>query len=101
MFMSNCTKEEVAAIVAGLDNNKASDIAIPILKQCSLLILDHLVKFFNFFLETGLFPAILKTGSITPVFKKGDSRYLDNYRPVSTLPVFGKNFGKNNLWTFI
>ena len=37
----------------------------------------------------GTFPTILKSGMITPTFKKGDLRYFDNYRPVSKLPVFG------------
>ena len=27
---------------------------------------------------------------ITPIFKKGDWRYFDSYRPVFTLPVVGK-----------
>ena len=50
----------------------------------------HLAGFFNWFLENGIFPKILKLGTISPIFKKGDPRYLDNYRPVSTLPIFGK-----------
>ena len=40
---------------------------------------------------------------MTPIFKKGDSRYLDNYRPVSTLPLFGKILEKliyNRLYSF-
>ena len=52
----------------------------------------------------GIFPTILKSGMITPVFKKGDSRYFDNYRPVSTLPVFGKILDKlmyNRLYNFL
>ena len=41
---------------------------------------------------------------ITPIFKKGDSRYFDNYRPVSTLPVFGKILEKlmyTRLYSFL
>ena len=51
-----------------------------------------------------MFPKVLKLRSITPVFKKGDSRFFDNYRPVSTLPIFGKIFEKviyNRLYDFL
>ena len=65
--------------------------------------MEPLFKFFNYFLSNGIFPNILKKGSVTPVFKKGDTRYLDNYRPVSTLPLFGKILEKliyNRLYSF-
>ena len=40
---------------------------------------------------------------MTPIFKKGDSRYLDNYRHVSTLPLFRGILEKliyNRLYSF-
>ena len=43
---------------------------------------------------SGTFPDILKIGKITPVFKKGDPKLLDNYRPVSIIPILGKIFEK-------
>ena len=42
----------------------------------------------------GTFPSILKLGKITPVYKKYDEQLLENYRPISTLPIFGKIFEK-------
>ena len=104
MYMQSCTIEEVAEVVAGLENNKASDIPIPLLKKCSLVIIYHLYRFFDFFLTQGIFPDILKKGSISPIYKKGDSRYLDNYQPVSTLPLFGKILEKlmyTRLYSFL
>ena len=50
-----------------------------------------------------MFPGVLKRRCITPIFKKGDSRYFDNYRPVSTLPIFIKIYKKllyNKLYCF-
>ena len=55
-------------------------------------------------MEAGIFPSILKVGKITPVFKKGDSQMLDNYRPISLLPIFGKILEKiiySRLYSFL
>ena len=104
MFMYDIDEDELSEIIQNLDNGKASDISIPILKKCSRYILGHLGRFFNNFMKNGIFPGILKRGLITPIYKKEDPRYLDNYRPVSTLPIFGKIYEKliyNRLYSFL
>ena len=45
-------------------------------------------------MSRGIFPDILKVGKITPIYKKDNPELLENYRPVSTLPIFGKIFEK-------
>ena len=42
----------------------------------------------------GIFPDVLKIGKITPIYKKDDKELFENYRPVSTLPIFGNIFEK-------
>ena len=104
VLLSHCDETELVDIIKEFDNNKANDININVLKSCSKLIVGHLVNFFNKLLDMGIFPTILKSGMITPIFKKGDSRYLDNYRPVSTQPVFGEILAKlmyNRLYSFL
>ena len=54
----------------------------------------HLVKIFNQCLHQGIFPDELKVGRLTPIYKKDDECSLENYKPVSTLPIFGKIFEK-------
>ena len=47
---------------------------------------------------------VFKTGKKTPVFKKGNKECIENYRPVSILPVFGKVFEKilyKQLYSFL
>ena len=89
MFFNTCTAYEISEIVKELENGKASDIPIIVIKKCSTIITEHICGFMNNFIEIGIFPDIL-----TPIFKKGDSRFLDNYRPVSTLPIFCKIYEK-------
>ena len=38
------------------------------------------------------FPAKLKLADITPIFKKLENVLVENYRPVSILPVVSKGF---------
>ena len=104
IFLSPTSPCELVEIVEGLENDKASDISIFILKKCFKNIAGCLSGFFNRFMETGQFPDILKVGKITPIFKKGDPQLLDNYRPVSVIPIFAKIFEKvlySRLYSFL
>ena len=104
IYLSPTTAGEVEEIIQNFESDKASDISISILKKCSKYILGHLSGFLNKFMENGYFPVILKTGKITPIFKKGDPQQLDNYRPVSVIPIFSKIFEKviySRLYSFL
>jgi hypothetical protein len=49
---------------------------------------------FNLSISTGEFPTDLKKAVVIPVFKKGDPKKLENYRPISLLSTFSKLFEK-------
>ena len=44
----------------------------------------------NLDFETGIFPDILKTAKVIPIFKKGDQQDCNNYRAISLLSNIGK-----------
>ena len=73
-----------------MHNGKSSDIPIHVVKRSSKVIAPYLVKIFNSSMRDGEFPNELKIGRISPIYKKDNEELLENYRPVSTLPVFGK-----------
>ena len=55
-------------------------------------------------MQKAIFPNMLKVAQVTPIYKKGDSQLLENYRPVSMLPIFGKLFEKiiySRLYSFL
>ena len=41
-------------------------------------------------LLTGIFPDLLKITKVKPLFKRGDTAQLNNYRPISLLPTISK-----------
>ena len=45
---------------------------------------------FNASLETGTFLEQLKIAKVIPIHKKGNTRNINNYRPIALLSVFSK-----------
>ena len=94
IFMEDCTSTEILDIITELENGKSSDIPINVIKSGKENVSPILCKLYNSSMRDGVFPDILKTGKITPVYKKGNRENIENYRPISTLPIFGKIFEK-------
>ena len=94
IFLEECTVYEITEIINNLQNGKSSDFPIRVIKSLSHILAPVLTSQFNNLMAEGTFPSILKTGKITPVFKKDNEQLLENYRPISTLPIFGKIFEK-------
>src|SRR5215469_15293058 len=57
---------------------------------------DELVKpltmIFNKSLQEGIVPKDFRMANITPIFKKGDRKMPNNYRPISLTSIVGKIF---------
>ena len=94
IFLEECTPTEIARIIQDLESGKSSDIPIMLIKASKNIISYTVSRLYNDCIELGTFPDILKISRITPIFKKGNKELLENYRPVSTLPIFGKIFEK-------
>ena len=104
LFFYDCDQEEISEIISNLKNGKASDFPIRVIKQLSSVLSPALAVQFNRLISQGLFPSVLKLGKITPIYKKDNEELLENYRPVSTLPIFGKIFEKiiyKRLYSFL
>ena len=63
-----------------------------LIKQISNEISPILLHLFNRAFYEGIFPDILKIAKIIPVYIKCNRLKPKNYRPISLLPQFSKNF---------
>ena len=55
---------------------------------------EPLTTIYNQCITQGVFPKLLKLAKVLPIYKKGDSHSLGNYRPISLLPAISKIFEK-------
>ena len=87
--------DDIAKIIQKLDPNKAHGhdmISIRMLKICDNSTYKPLQLIFRSCIENGKFPSEWKKANVVPVHKKGNKQILENYRPVSLLPICGKIF---------
>ena len=60
------------------------------LKLAAPIIAPSIAKLINYSFNTASFPQRWKTAKVFALFKGGDSEDLNNYRPISVLPVLSK-----------
>ena len=82
---------EIEKIVKSLKtkNSYGYDVSTRILKISAPL--NYIC---NKSIRSGIFPSRLKYSMVKPIFKKGDSTNMINYRPISLLTSFSKVFEK-------
>ena len=89
------TEEDVLKKLSGLDERKATGpdmIPAKLLKIVAPAISTSLTKLFNYSLSQGVFPLEWKQANVMPVPKSGDRHMVNNYRPISVIPVIAKVF---------
>ena len=82
-------------MIDNLENKNSSGhdgISNKLLKTIKGDISQSLTIIINQMLTTGIFPDDFKLSKVIPLFKKGDSSLLINYRPISLLPTISKIF---------
>ena len=96
----------IAKIISHLDPNKAHGhgmVSIRMIKLCENSICKPISVVFNDCLNEGKFPHEWKKANVVPVHKKGNKQSLENYRPISLLPICSKIFERfiyNEMFSF-
>ena len=84
-FLIIVTYSTEVSNIFSLNQNKSNgpnSIPIKILKVLNKDISDQLAILFNQTFSSGIFPSILKTSKIIPIYKKGSKLECSNYRPI-------------------
>ena len=88
------TQQSILDIIKSLNDNKAhgpENISGRMFKLCGDKITLPLSIIFVNIINTVIFPT-WKSGNVTPIHEKDSKRVINNYRPISLLPLFAKIF---------
>ena len=83
----------ICDIVKAMDSKTSVDIdgiSINLLKFILNSVSVPLAHIFDLSLKNGIFPNKLKSSRVVPVFKSGDRKICDNYRPISLVSSIAK-----------
>lgn len=95
MFLKPVSLTELCNISKQIKNKHSSgidEVPTSIVKVSIPEIPEVLCHLINNSFKYGIFPDQLKMALIKPLYKKGDPRLMENYRPISLLPSFSKLF---------
>ena len=101
------TEDLTLDLLSKLDTNKSTGIdgiSATHLKSAKNEIAPYITKLINMSFQSGVFPDEWKSSKICPLFKKGETSFICNYRPIAILPVVSKLIEKvahKQLYTFL
>ena len=91
-------KEKVSKFLSNIDINKATGIDMigpRLLKLAAPFIADEITFICNHSITNSVFPSKWKEAKVTPLHKNGPHEEVNNYRPISILPVLSKVLEKH------
>ena len=91
-----CTGDEILKVVKTIKSNSActDGINLKTFKSVMFYLMSCLVHIINLSLQTGILPDALKRAKVIPLHKGGSKLEIENYTPISILPLFSKIFEK-------
>lgn len=93
MFFSPVCECDIIKVMKTLKKSNSfgiDGISSNFLKSVTHFIVKPLTYLVNMSIESAIFPEILKTARVIPLYKKGDNMLLENYRPISLLSSISK-----------
>lgn len=96
IFMTPVIPSEIVDITLKLKNSSYGLHSIPtkIFKLAIDSLAYPLARIINKSINSGVFPDCLKSAIVLPIFKSGSELEVNNYRPISILPLCSKIFEK-------
>ena len=91
--LDNTGPIHITDIIKSFDSKVSCDLdglSLKLLKIIAVSISVPLAHIFNLSLDNGKFPDKLKLSRIVPVFKTGDPKLCDNYRPIALVNTLSK-----------
>ena len=92
------TIKQTIAIIDKICSNKASGydgLSVCVLKKIAPLFANPLCRLLNLSISTNSFPNHWKIAKVTPLHKGGARNDVNNYRPISVLPILSKILEKH------
>lgn len=86
-------EHEVATVIKNMKNKSAAGhdgIGPKPVKKLAAKLVPLLVHLIAIIFATGTYPSTFKVAVVTPIFKSGSKLSVDNYRPISVLPILNK-----------
>ncbi len=93
IFLNPTSPDEVSKIIAHFENKCSTGldgISPKVVKLFPESLVNCLVHIFNLSLAQGKFISSFKKSKVIPVYKKKEKSDMNNYRPISLLPVLSK-----------
>ena len=87
------SQQSILDIIKSLNVNKPhgpDNISGRMIQLCGDKITLPLSIIFVNIINTEIFPTLWKSGNVTPIHKNDSKRVINNYRPISLLPLFAK-----------
>ena len=91
-MVAHISEQEIIDLIVALPKKATGHASIPLnfLKLVADILAIPLCRIINLSFSKGVFPELLKTAKVIPIFKAGSSEEVNNYRPISLLSIFDK-----------